>query len=181
MTTRIFYTSQLFQKVSNYLQQVDELLELMKKTWLTLGINRPIHNLCFTWVLFQQYVATGQVEVDLLCATLAMLNEVAGDTKKAVREPVYVKMLSSVLSIIKKWSEKRLLCYHGAFHRASVGLMENILPLVFAAAKILEDDVIGVVIVEQEKGGDGIVDSTGNRVDHYIRSSLKYAFAKVCA
>ncbi|GFY82792.1 hypothetical protein Acr_02g0010320 [Actinidia rufa] len=168
-----------FKDESLVLDEVDELLELMKKTWSTLGINRPIHNLCFTWVLFQQYVATGQVEVDLLCATLAMLNEVAGDTKKADREPVYVKMLLSVLSAIKKWSEKRLLCYHGAFHRASVGLMENMLPLIFAAARILEEDVIGVVVAEQEKGRDGTVDSTGNRVDHYIRSSLKYAFAKL--
>lgn len=41
------------------LDEVDELLELMKKTWPILGITRPIHNLCFTWVLFEQYVMTG--------------------------------------------------------------------------------------------------------------------------
>lgn len=40
------------------LVEVDELLEL-KKTWSALGINRSVHNLCFTWVLFEQYVATG--------------------------------------------------------------------------------------------------------------------------
>nr|CAD1830891.1 unnamed protein product [Ananas comosus var. bracteatus] len=35
------------------LDEVDELLELMKKTWTALGINRMIHNVCFTWVLFE--------------------------------------------------------------------------------------------------------------------------------
>ncbi|CAL0323466.1 unnamed protein product [Lupinus luteus] len=59
------------------LDEVDELFELMQKTWSTLGITLPIHNVCFTWVLFHQYIVTGQVEPDLLCASHAMLNEVA--------------------------------------------------------------------------------------------------------
>lgn len=154
----------------------------MKKTWSTLGINKKIHNICFTWVLFQNFVLTGQVEGDLLCATLAMLNEVAGDAKRGDREDSYVKMVGSVLVGIKKWAERRLFCYHGAFHRGSVGLMETLLPLVFAAAKILEEDIVGFVAIDEEKAGDVsnvTVDSTGNQVDRYIRSSLKYAFAKV--
>lgn len=165
------------------LDEVDELLELMKKTWSTFGINKKIHNICFTWVLFQNFVLTGQVEGDLLCATLAMLNEVAGDAKRGDREDSYPKMVGSVLVGIKKWAERRLFCYHGAFHRGSVGLMETLLPLVFAAAKILEEDIVGFVAVDQDKAGDVsnvTVDSTGNQVDRYIRSSLKYAFAKVC-
>ncbi|KAK4478219.1 hypothetical protein RD792_017502 [Penstemon davidsonii] len=160
------------------LDEVDELLELMKKTWSTLGINRSIHNLCFTWVLFEQYVMTGQVEPDLLGASLAMLNEVANDAKKVDREPIYVKMLACVLSAMKKWSEKRLLDYHGSFDRGTVGLMESILPLVFSATKILEEDVPCYVTVHQEKG-EVSDDSTGNRVDYYIRSSLRNAFAKM--
>lgn len=67
------------------LDEVDELLELMKKTWSTLGINKKTHNICFTWVLFQNFVLTGQVEGDLLSATLAMMNEVAGDAKRGDR------------------------------------------------------------------------------------------------
>lgn len=158
------------------LDEIDELLELMKKTWSTLGLNRPLHNLCFTWVLFEQYVMTGQVEADLLGASLAMLAEVANDAKKVDREPIYVKMLASVLTSMKRWSEKRLLDYHESFNRGTVGLMENILPLVFSATKILEDDVPGYAAATQDKG-EGAADSTGNRVDHYIRSSLKIAFA----
>ncbi|KAA8548863.1 hypothetical protein F0562_000547 [Nyssa sinensis] len=160
------------------LDEVDELVELMKKTWSTLGINRSIHNLCLTWVLFEQYVVTGKVEENLIVATLAMLAEVANDAKRADREPIYVKMLSSVLTAIKRWTEKRLLDYHGNFNGVTVGLMENLLPLLFAATKILEEDVTGIAVEGQEKG-EVAADSTGNRVDQYIRSSLRNAFAKV--
>ncbi|THG16046.1 hypothetical protein TEA_028945 [Camellia sinensis var. sinensis] len=174
------------------LDEVDELLDLIKKTWSTLGISKPIHNLCFTWVLFSQYVATGQVEGDLLCASLAMLNEVASNVKRAEREEeeeadaLYMRMVSGVLKAMKRWSEKRLMCYHESFRRGNVGLMENLLPLVFGAAKILEEDVEkgGVAAVaeqEKEKGKGNVVtvDFSGNRVDHYIRSSVKFAFAKL--
>ncbi|XP_073027898.1 protein unc-13 homolog [Primulina eburnea] len=161
------------------LDEVDELLELMKKTWSTLGINRSIHNLCFTWVLFQQYVATGQVEQDLLGASLAMLTEVAIDAKRVDRDPVYVQMLANVLTAIKKWSEKRLLDYHVCFDRENIGVMESILPLVFSATKILEEDIPCYVSVAQEKEGEVADESTGNRVDCYIRSSLQNAFAKM--
>ncbi|KAG8373198.1 hypothetical protein BUALT_Bualt12G0146100 [Buddleja alternifolia] len=161
------------------LDEIDELLELMKKTWSMLGVNRSIHNLCFTWVLFEQYVSTGQVEQDLLGASLAMLTEVAVDAKKVDREPIYVKMLASVLRAMKKWCEKRLLDYHGKFHRGNVGVMEHVLPLLFSATRILEEDVPCYVSVQHEKGEVGDEVTVNNRVHHYIRSSLRNAFAKM--
>lgn len=159
------------------LDEVDELLELMKKTWSTLGINRPIHNLCFTFVLFQQYVATEMIEPDLLCASHAMLNEVAKDAKKE-KEPLYVKMLTSVLSSLQGWADKRLLDYHEFFPKEIVRTIEILLPVVLLVSKILGD----VAISDgegQEKGEKTIADSSEDRVDDYIRSSLKNAFEKV--
>ncbi|XP_038723145.1 protein unc-13 homolog [Tripterygium wilfordii] len=161
------------------LDEVDELLELMKKTWSTLGINRPIHNLCFTWVLFQQYVVTGQTEPDLLCAAHAMLTEVANYAKKPDWDVVYVKMLSSALNLMHGWAEKRLLQYHDYFHRGNAGLIESLLPLVLSASKILGEDVTITEGKGKDKGDTKVVDSSGDRIDHYIRSSVKNAFAKV--
>ncbi|KAK3190389.1 hypothetical protein Dsin_029950 [Dipteronia sinensis] len=162
------------------LDEVDELLELMKKTWSTLGINRPIHNVCFTWVLFQQYVVTSLTEPDLLCAAHTMLAELANDAKKLDREATYVKMLSSVLASMQGWAEKRLLNYHDYFHRGTVGQIENLLPLALLASKILGEDVTITEGAGHEKGDTKVVvDSTGDRVDHYIRSSVKRAFSKV--
>ncbi|KAM3393836.1 protein unc-13 [Capsicum galapagoense] len=160
------------------LNEVDELLELMKKTWSTLGITRSIHNLCFTWVLFEQYVVTNQVEPDLLGATLTMLTDVANDAKKVDRDRIYLKMLKNVLTSMKRWCEKRLLNYHASFHAENVVLMENIIPLMFSASKILDEDVPGYVSSAAEKG-DVKDDSKGNRVNHFIGSSLRSAFSKL--
>ncbi|XP_076889548.1 protein unc-13 homolog [Bidens hawaiensis] len=154
------------------LDEVDELLELMKKTWPTLGFNKPMHDLCFTWVFFQRYVLTGQVEENLLSASLAMLTEVANDSKKADKEPTYIKMLSSVLTCVTVWCEKRLMDYHGSFSERTIGAMEHILPLFFSATRILEEDVH---VDKREVASE----SAGNRVDQYTRSSLQHAFSKM--
>lgn len=161
------------------LDEVDELLELMKKTWSTLGITRPVHNICFTWALFQQYVVTAQLEPDLLCAAHAMLAEVANDAKKPDREAVYVKLLSSVLSSMQGWAEKRLLHYHDYFQRGTVGQVENLLPLALSASKILGEDVTITEGAGKNEGDVLVVDSSGDRVDYYIRCSVRNAFAKV--
>lgn len=163
------------------LDEVDELLELMKKTWVILGVNKSIHNLCFTWVLFEQYIVTGQVEPDLLGAAMIMLStEVATDAKKVDMEPFYVKMLANVLISMREWSEKRLVNYHDSFNRGSAGLLENNLPLFFAAMKILEEDVPGYTSDVFEKRYElAEDDSDGNKVCYFIRSSMRDAFAKV--
>ncbi|WJX18752.1 hypothetical protein P8452_08521 [Trifolium repens] len=160
------------------LDEVDELLELIKKTWSTLGITLPIHNICFTWVLFQQYVATGQIEPDLLSASSVMLNEVANDAKRE-KESLYVKILSSVLISMQSWIEKRLLNYHEYFQRGNVAQIENLVPLVLLVLKISGEDLTITDGEKSQKGDITIVDSSGDRVDNYIRSSMKNAFEKV--
>ncbi|KAJ4955665.1 hypothetical protein NE237_012448 [Protea cynaroides] len=161
------------------LDEIDELLELMKKAWSTLRIDKFIHNVCFTWILFQQYVATAQSEPDLLSASLTMMTEVANDVKKADRDPVYLMVLSSVLTCMQSWAEKKLLDYHSSFPKASIGLMENVLPLALSAAKILEEEVASLTALILPERTNLIVESAGNRVDYYIRSTLRNAFAKL--
>ncbi|GER46259.1 hypothetical protein STAS_23284 [Striga asiatica] len=156
------------------LDEVDELFELMKKTWSTLGVTRPLHNLCLMWVFFEQYVGTGQVEPDLLGASFNMLTEVANDAKRADRDPVYLRMLAGVMGSLTRWCERRLFSYHDNFGRGTLGVMESILPLLFSAAKILEEDVPSYVLQRDARD-----ESAGNRVDYYVRSSLRNAFAKM--
>lgn len=161
------------------LDEVDELLELIKKTWSILGITRSIHNVCFSWVLFQQYVVTGQVESDLLCASHVMLSEVANDAKKE-KESSYLKLLTTVLTSMQSWGEKRMLNYHEFFPRGTTNQIESLLPLVLMVSKILGEDLVISDKEGREKGDVTIVDSSGDRVDLYIRSSMKNAFDKVC-
>ncbi|PPD92642.1 hypothetical protein GOBAR_DD10401 [Gossypium barbadense] len=60
---------------TSVVEEVDELMEQIKKTWVILGINQMLHNLCFAWVLFHHFVSTGQVEMDLLYAADGQLAE----------------------------------------------------------------------------------------------------------
>jgi len=161
------------------LEEVDELIELIKRTWTVLGINRMIHNVCFTWVLFEQYVITGQIEPDLMSAALAMLGEVANDVKKVDREPGFMKILSATLSSMQGWAERKLLKYHEGFEKAQIGMMETVLGLALSIAKISEDiqSTRGGLLIDRDCGVT--INLLGNRVDQYIRSSLKSAFTKV--
>ncbi|KAK4800527.1 hypothetical protein SAY86_021014 [Trapa natans] len=147
------------------LDEVDELFELMKKTWAMLGINRSIHNVCFTWALFHQYIATSETEPDLLYASYMMLStEVSKDARRPNRDTVFTRVLSSVMSSMRSWSEKRLRHYHDYFQRGTVGLIENILPLALTASNIMGEDSLA---------------SSDEHVDNYIRSSLQNAFTKM--
>lgn len=156
------------------IDEIDELMELMKKTWALLGINQMLHNICLTWVIFQQFLMTGQIETDLLGAAENQLIEVAKDAK-TVKDPSYVKILSATLSAIQGWAEKRLLAYHETFQASSVGLMESVLSVALAAAKVLVDDISH----EYRRKRKEEVDVARNRIDMYIRSSLRTAFAQM--
>lgn len=156
------------------IEEVDEILDLMKKTWTTLGINRLIHNVCFTWVLFQQFVITGQIEQDLLGAALTLLSDVACDAKKSTDDAPYFKILSSALTSMQSWAERWLLDYHESFKKGPAGLIENVLPLALSAAKILDGGQGVTSCLSEEQ-----LDSIYGRVDAYIRSSARNAFAKV--
>ncbi|CAN6486171.1 unnamed protein product [Victoria cruziana] len=156
------------------IEEVDEILDLMKKTWTTLGINRLIHNVCFTWVLFQQFVITGQIEQDLLGAALTLLSDVACDAKKSTDDAPYFKILSSALTSMQSWAERWLLDYHESFKKGPAGLIENVLPLALSAAKILDGGQGVTSCLSEEQ-----LDSIYGRVDAYIRSSARNAFAKI--
>ncbi|KAF8780076.1 hypothetical protein HU200_001730 [Digitaria exilis] len=168
------------------LDEVDELLELMKRTWTTLGIDKMLHNVCFAWVFFQQYVATGQIEPDLAGAALTILTDVAADAKNEDRHPVYARVLSSVLGAIHDWTEKRLLDYHDKFGKGIAGTgsgaMVNALSLALSTSKIISESVPGMGITlatDSENEGGGVGTFAGNRVDYYVRCSMRSVFTKV--
>lgn len=157
------------------LEEVDEVLELVKKTWVVLGINQMLHNLCFSWVLFHRYVSTGQVETDLLFAANSLLVELEKDAK-ATMEPACSSILSSTLSLILGWTEKSLLAYHDTFFRGNINVMQTFLSIAVLAAKILEKDISSKYHRKMEE-----VDVGRDRVDMYIRSSVHSTFCQKMA
>ncbi|KAL2637775.1 hypothetical protein AAZV13_06G078600 [Glycine max] len=159
---------------SSIIEEFDELMEQIKKTWAILGLNQTLHNLCFTWVLFHRFVVTGQLDLDLLSAADGQLTEVAKDAK-TTKDAEYSKVLSSTLTSILGWAEKRLLAYHETFDRGNVETMQGIVSLGVAAAKILVEDISN----EYRRRRRNEVNVARERIETYIRSSLRTAFAQI--
>ncbi|RDX82122.1 hypothetical protein CR513_37132, partial [Mucuna pruriens] len=152
------------------IEEVDEVLELIKTTWVVLGMNEMLHNVCFSWLLFQRYVFTGQVENDLLFASSNLLEEVEKDVK-AMKDPFYSKSLSSILNLMLSWAEERLLAYHVTFHNGNIESMQSVVSLAVSSAKILaEDSSLECNKMRKE------ADISCTKVENYITSSLHAVF-----
>ncbi|XP_021723576.1 uncharacterized protein LOC110690962 [Chenopodium quinoa] len=158
---------------TSIIEDVDEVLELIKKTWVILGMNQELHNICFLWVLFHRYVETGEIEDDLLFAASNLLIEVENDAK-SMKDLDYSKVLSSSLSAILGWAEKQLLTYHDTFGSNNIELMQSVATLAVISAKILVEDISH----EYRKKKKKEVNVARDRVETYIRSSIRTAFAQ---
>ncbi|GKV06681.1 hypothetical protein SLEP1_g18540 [Rubroshorea leprosula] len=158
---------------ASVIDEVDEVLELIKKTWVVLGVNQMLHNLCFLWTLFHRFVATGQMESDLLLAANNLMLEVEKDAK-ATKDPNYSKILSSVLNLILDWAEKRLVAYHDTFNSDNTESLEGVVSLGVLAAKLMVEDLSQEYHRRRKE-----VDVASDRVDTYIRKSLRAAFSQV--
>ncbi|MCO5595056.1 hypothetical protein L7F22_049093 [Adiantum nelumboides] len=168
--------SSCFDKIdeTNLIDEVDDVIDLFKKTWSILGLHQALHNICLLWVLFRQFVVTGQKDLDLLRATNTQMVEVAVDAK-GNKDSQYVLVLSSVLTSVQTWVENRLFAYHDTFPNGATGLMENLLPVALNAAKILHEDISHEFRRKRRED----FDVTSNKIDSYVRSSLKTAFAQM--
>ncbi|XP_024968019.1 protein unc-13 homolog isoform X1 [Cynara cardunculus var. scolymus] len=159
------------EEPTSMIEEVDEVLDLIKKTWGILGIDQRFHNLCFSWVLFNHYVSTGQVENDFLFAADNLLLEVKKDAKSTL-DSGYSKILCSTLNSMLEWAERGLLAYHESFYRGNIDLMQSILSLVLSAATILAEEN------PSESGRRKVIDVADAKVDVYIRSSMRKAFSQ---
>ncbi|CAM0875441.1 unnamed protein product [Alopecurus aequalis] len=153
--------------------EIDEVMGLLKKTWVILGINQMIHNLYFTWALFNHFAMSDQVDIELLSAAENQLSEVAKDAK-TTEDPDYCEILSSTLSSVMGWTDKRLLGYHETFNTSNIDSMQGIVSIGVSAAKIFVEDK------SQEYHGTSKekTDVVRGRIESYIRSSLRAAFAQ---
>lgn len=158
---------------TSIIEEVDEVLELIKKTWVILGMNQELHNLCFLWILFHRYVETGEIEEELLFAASNLLIQVENDAK-TMKDLDYSKVLSSLLSAILGWAEKQLLTYHDTFRSGSLELMQSVATLAVTSAKILVEDISQEYRKKRKE-----VNVARVRVETYLRSSIRTAFAQV--
>ncbi|CAA0840418.1 Protein of unknown function (DUF810 [Striga hermonthica] len=155
---------------TSIIEEVDEVLDQIKKTWGVFGIDQVFHNLCFLWVLFHKYITTGEIEGDLLVAADHMMVEVEKDAS-ATRDVKYSKILASILHMMLDWAEGKLQRYHDIFYRDNISVLKNVLSLAVSAAKVLD--------MSHKYGKNSEeVNVAYDRVESYIRSSIRRAFSQ---
>eukprot|EP01018_Ginkgo_biloba_P033708 Gb_29552 [translate_table: standard] len=171
-------------------EEVEEILELLKSTWRVLGISQTVHDVCYTWVLFRQFVLTGE-EAILYIATQQM-QRIASAGQRCVQERIYMKTLCSTVETdgfctdltyvhsllipIKFWADKRLGDYHLHFPQA-LDHMEALVTVAVVTSRLIAD--------ETDQSVDSKDLSTAERaagakqvVKEYICSSIQCAYER---
>lgn len=189
------FNIQLYQKLllscfnasdeGHFVEEVEEILELLKSTWRILGITQYVHDVLYTWVLFCQFVKT-QSEVQLKHALgqlkrLVPVSQLTPAEKQYTRTmralvatgdgPKELSMLQSVLTPMKDWAEQRLCNYHLYFAQGEK--VRALISFVATCTRLLggkdEDD-------SQATRGVPNGVTIAKRVEDYIRLSVTAAY-----
>ncbi|KAH7278739.1 hypothetical protein KP509_38G054500 [Ceratopteris richardii] len=169
-------------------KDTDEIMELLKFSWKILGITQNVHDLCYTWVLFHQFVLTG--EEDLLRHALFHIKRFSANSQQSPQERSYMKTLrsckegadgsreltfvESVVLPIKQWVDKRMEDYTTSFTNASK--MDPLLTLAVVSGTLLGDEKAQSGITRMESAAE--TDAVAKQLENYITSSAKAAFNK---
>ncbi|KAI0531427.1 hypothetical protein KFK09_000982 [Dendrobium nobile] len=164
-----------------FTEEVEEILELLRSTWRILGITETIHNTCYAWVLFRQFVITG--EQTLLQIVIEHLRKIPLKEQRSPQERLHLKslcclvewdersqkltFLQSFLSPIQRWVDKRLGDYHLHFSEEPTTMVE-ILAVAMITRKILIEENEEAMELDEKEG-----------IDTYISSSIKCAFSRI--
>ncbi|KAG9156862.1 hypothetical protein Leryth_025128 [Lithospermum erythrorhizon] len=164
-------------------EEVEEIMELLKSTWRILGITETIHHTCYAWVLFRQFVITG--EQGLLQHAIDQLNRIPLKEQRGSQERSHLKsllsrvetdkgvveltFLQSFLVPIQKWADKRLGDYHQNFTEGS--MMEKTLTAAMVIRRLL--------LEEPDMAMHSLQVTDSEQVESYVSSSIKYAFARI--
>ncbi|KAM0900821.1 hypothetical protein ACQ4PT_020391 [Festuca glaucescens] len=162
-------------------EEVEEILELLKSTWRILGITETIHDTCYAWVLFRQFVFTG--EQGLLKVVIEHLRKIPLKEQRGPQERLHLKSLrssvdaddscqdftffQSFLSPVQKWVDKKLNDYHLQFSEGP-NMLADIVTVAMLTRRILGEE------------NDKAMESPDrDQIERYITSSVKSAFVKI--
>lgn len=162
-------------------EEVEEILELLKSTWRMLGITETIHDTCYAWVLFRQFVFTG--EQGLLKVVIEHLRKIPLKEQRGPQERLHLKSLrssvdaddscqdftffQSFLSPVQKWVDKKLNDYHLHFLEGP-NMLADIVTVAMLTRRILGE--------ENDKATES---PDRDQIERYITSSIKSAFVKI--
>ncbi|XP_027114186.2 protein unc-13 homolog [Coffea arabica] len=165
-------------------EEVEEILELLKSTWRILGITETIHYTCYAWVLFRQFVLTG--ERGLLQHSIEQLKKIPLKEQRGSQERLHLKsllgrvesengvqemtFLQSFLLPIQKWTDKHLGDYHHHYTEATA-MMESVLVAAMVVRRLLCEEP------EMAMYTGPVADT--EQIESYVLSSIKSAYVRI--
>lgn len=165
-------------------EEVEEILELLKSTWRILGITETIHYTCYAWVLFRQFVITGEQRI--LQYVIEQLKKIPLKEQRGPQERMHLKSLHSRVEIekgfqeltflqsfvlpISKWADKQLGDYH-LNYAEGLAMMENTVTVAMLVRRLLLEEP------EMAMESAGISDK--EQIEFYVTSSIKNAFSRI--
>ncbi|KFK31928.1 hypothetical protein AALP_AA6G177300 [Arabis alpina] len=168
------------------IEDASSMLFHMKSIWSTLGITENLHNAIYGWVLFQQFVCTG--EPSLLGSAIQELEKITSTEESYPKEDLYIShlvctrqtigteirlgLVKAIFMSVSAWCDDKLLDYHlhfGKKHR-DFGMLVSLASTVgLPPADCTRTELIRL---------DTLSDDVGDKIQSYVQNSIKGACAR---
>ncbi|CAH2071252.1 unnamed protein product [Thlaspi arvense] len=167
-------------------EDASSMLFHMKSIWSTLGITENLHNAIYGWVLFQQFVCTG--EPSLLGSAIQELQKVTSTEKGNPREDLYLShlvcarqtvgtdihlgLVKAIFTSVSAWCDDKLQDYHLHFGKKprEFGMLVSLASTVgLPPADCTRTELIKL---------DSLSDDVGDKIQSYVQNSIKGACAR---
>ncbi|KAJ0264799.1 Uncharacterized protein HA466_0012040 [Hirschfeldia incana] len=168
------------------IEDASSMLFHMKTIWSTLGITENLHSTIYGWVLFQQFVSTG--EPSLLGSAIKELQKVTSTEEGNPKEDLYLSRLvcskqttgaeihlslsKAIFTSVSAWCDDKLQDYHLHFGKKprDFGILVSLASTVgLPPADCTRTELIKL---------DTLSDDVGDKIQSYVQNSIKGACAR---
>ncbi|XP_010055606.2 protein unc-13 homolog isoform X2 [Eucalyptus grandis] len=174
---------------SQLIEEAEEILDLIKMTWATLGITQKIHDAMHGWVLFRQFVGTH--EPSLLEHSILKLQRFVSAEDHDRKEEQYINRLAcsqqhngvktklslveAVLCSISIWCDSHLQDYHLHFSKEP-GIFGRVMTLVsLTGVPIINSGEIKLLKLNASDG------NVTEKFRSYVERSTEAAYTRVAS
>ncbi|CAN6972513.1 unnamed protein product, partial [Brassica rapa subsp. trilocularis] len=166
------------------IEDASSMLFHMKSIWSTLGITENLHNAIYGWVLFQQFVSTG--EPSLLGSAIQELQKVTEEgnpkedlylsrlvcSRQTIGADIHLSVSKAIFTSASTWCDDKLQDYHLHF-----GKKPRDFGMLVSLASTVGLPPAGCIRTELIKL-DTLSDDVGDKIQSYVQSSIKGACAR---
>ncbi|XP_031251761.1 protein unc-13 homolog [Pistacia vera] len=170
-----------------FIEEFDTLQSLINMTWSTLGITQKMHYALFGWVLFQQFVATGEgmlVEhavIQLQKVSTAEEYDKEGQymnslvcSRQCNDREVKLSLVQAIFLSISIWCDNKLQDYHLHFNQQPANF-KRVISLASAVGLLTSGNCSGAKLAKLNASND----KAARKLKRYVKKSIEAACTQV--